>query len=418
MTPPSPIISLRRVGKEYILHKHKATTLKELVVKGVFLRDERSRFWALRDIGLDIARGETLAIIGSNGSGKSTLLNIIAGITEPTDGECAVGGLVAPLIELGVGFNSEFSGMENIFLNGILLGMTRDEIMAVCDDIIDFAEVRRFIYTPLYTYSSGMQMRLGFSVAIHSKADIFLCDEILTVGDNYFREKCRLALHRLKERGKTILLVTHDLGIVEEIADRMIWLEHGRIVDQGPAHDVLTRFYGDIYAGRRAQLPCLSYDLNAAVTQDMVRMGNRRATIDDVRMLDARGGPTWRLCIGDDLTIELDITCHEPIASLDCHVGIINDPQCIFTLIRSSHQGQVWRDLAAGPHRLRFTLPRLPLAPAPFSLSFAIAPDDKPDDPYDMHLRLYSFTVSPDEPGLVPAMAPLQWPMRVERRSR
>lgn len=416
MTSPSPIISLRGIGKEYILHKHKATTLKEIVVRGAFMRDEKKGFQALDGIDLDIRRGEVLAIIGSNGSGKSTLLNVIAGITEPTRGECAVGGIVAPLIELGVGFNAEFTGMENIFLNGILLGMTRDEIMTVCDDIIDFAELRRFIYTPLHTYSSGMQMRLGFSVAIHSHADIFLCDEILTVGDNYFREKSRRALHDLKARGKTILLVTHDLGIVEEIADRMIWLEHGRIVDQGPAHDVLTRFYGSIYEDRRRHLPFLDYDLNAAVTQDMVRMGNRRATIDNVRMLDAQGESSWRFQTGDDVTIELDITCHELLATLDCHLGIINDPQCIFTLIRSSHQGQVWRDLAAGAHRLRITLPRLPLAPAQFSLSLAIAPEDRPDDPYDMHLRLYSFTVSHVEAGMVPAMAPLQMPMSAERR--
>ncbi|GAB4313267.1 MAG: ABC transporter ATP-binding protein [Candidatus Sumerlaeia bacterium] len=416
--PPDPIISLSGVGKQYVLHKHKATTLKELVLKGAFRLDERSRFWALRDVTLDVRAGETLAIIGANGSGKSTLLNIVAGITTPTCGRCSVRGLVAPLIELGVGFNAEFTGMENIFLNGILLGMTRDEIMAVCDDIIDFAELRRFIYSPLHTYSSGMQMRLGFAVAVHSQADVFLFDEILTVGDNYFREKCRIALHDLKRRGKTILLVTHDLSIVEEIADRMVRIEAGHVTDDGPAGQVMARFFNSLYDDRLAQTPFIAYDLNAAVTQDMVRMGNGRALIERLRLFNQRGEQTWRFYTGDDLIIELHILCRQPIESLDCHVGIINDPACIFSLIRSSHQGAVWRNLAVGRHRLRVTLPALPLSPAQYSLSVAVTPVDRPDDPYDMQLRLYSFTVMPAKHGMMPAAAPIQLQMASQRRLR
>jgi lipopolysaccharide transport system ATP-binding protein len=199
-------------------------------------------FYALRDVTFTMDRGETVGIVGRNGSGKSTILKLIAGVTAPTKGEVRVAGRVSPLIELGAGFHPDLTGRENVHLNASLLGMSGKEINERYDDIVDYAELREFIDTPVKRYSSGMYMRLAFAVAVHSDPDVLLVDEVLGVGDGFFQEKCLATMHDFQRRGTTIVVVSHSLELITSFCERAIWLEHGSIVDEGPAAAVVHRY--------------------------------------------------------------------------------------------------------------------------------------------------------------------------------
>lgn len=199
-------------------------------------------FYALRDVTFRIGRGETVGIIGRNGSGKSTALKLMAGVMAPTEGEVRVRGRVSPLIELGAGFHPDLTGRENIHLNGSILGMSGREIDEQFDSIVDFAELREFIDTPVKRYSSGMYVRLGFSVAVHSNPQVLLVDEVLSVGDAFFQEKSLAKMHEFKAKGVTIVVVSHSMELIASFCHRVIWMEHGRVVADGRAAEVAGRY--------------------------------------------------------------------------------------------------------------------------------------------------------------------------------
>src|SRR5262245_41815440 len=196
-------------------------------------------FWALRDVSFEVARGETLDIIGHNGAGKSTILKLLSGVTAPTSGEIRISGRLSALIEIGSGFHPELTGRENVFLSGSILGMPRREIAGKLERIVDFAGVRDFIDTPVKHYSSGMYVRLGFSIAAHLEPDILLLDEVLAVGDAAFQVKCLERIHDLHRQGRTIVFISHDLASVERLCSRVLLLNHGRIIANGSARDVI-----------------------------------------------------------------------------------------------------------------------------------------------------------------------------------
>src|SRR3954462_4164645 len=208
------------------------------------MRDLRpdETFAALDDVTFAVPAGRTLGVIGRNGSGKSTLLKLVAGITKPTSGTVTVRGRISALIELGAGFHPEISGRENVFINGIMLGLSKREIQNRFDDIVDFAEMREFIDAPVKTYSSGMYMRLGFAVAINVDPDVLLVDEVLAVGDEGFTHKCLDKFAEFRRRGKTILLVTHSLGLVERFCDEALWLDHGHAGASGDPRRVVDAY--------------------------------------------------------------------------------------------------------------------------------------------------------------------------------
>jgi ABC-type polysaccharide/polyol phosphate transport system ATPase subunit len=218
--------------------------LKEFVLglPGLLSRKRDSYFWALKDVSFSVAKGECLGIIGRNGSGKSTLLSLLLGTMYPTLGNVSVSQRVTPLLALGAGFHPELTGRENILLNGVLLGLTRREVEEQSADIISFAEIARFIDMPVRTYSSGMSLRLGFSVAIHTKPQLLLIDEILAVGDEAFRKKSEAALVELIKGGLTTILVSHRLATVREICDRAIWIDEGRIMADGDPKAVTQEY--------------------------------------------------------------------------------------------------------------------------------------------------------------------------------
>jgi ABC-type polysaccharide/polyol phosphate transport system ATPase subunit len=234
-----PLIEARGLVKEFRVAHHQGS-LKRLVLS--FGRTRWDRHQALRGIDLSVWAGETVALIGRNGSGKSTLLSLIGKIYRPTAGVLAVRGRVSPLLELGAGFVWDLTGLENIYLNGAILGIPRKRLNYLADDIIEFAELREAIDTPIRTYSSGMLMRLGFSIAVHAESEILLVDEVLAVGDEAFQEKCYEQIERFQDMRRTILFVSHDMEAVRRVAPRTVWLHNGVLRADGPTEAVVPQY--------------------------------------------------------------------------------------------------------------------------------------------------------------------------------
>lgn len=236
----SAVVSVRNLRKVFTLTHSGAASLKTAILW--WRNRRREQLEVLKGISFDLNPGETLAIVGKNGAGKSTLLSLLARVYKPTGGEIQINGRVAPLLELGAGFHPDLSGRENVFFNGVILGLSRKEILARTPDIIKFAELERHIDAPVRTYSSGMLARLGFAVAVHVDADILIVDEVLAVGDYEFEEKCYARIEEFRKAGGSILFVSHDLEAVASIADRCIWLKGGVIAMEGSPHAVLEAY--------------------------------------------------------------------------------------------------------------------------------------------------------------------------------
>lgn len=234
------VIDVKNVSKHFNVYYDKANTLKERAI--FWKRNNHEVRKVLNDINVQIKSGETVALIGVNGSGKSTLLKLMTKIIYPNEGEIEVKGKLTSMLELGAGFHPDFSGMENIYFNASIFGLSKKEIDNRLEDIIEFSELRDYIDNPVRTYSSGMYMRLAFSIAINVDADILLIDEILSVGDKHFQDKCFNKMQELKKEGKTIVLVTHDLGAAQRLCDRTIWLSNGKIRMDGNTVEVLDQY--------------------------------------------------------------------------------------------------------------------------------------------------------------------------------
>jgi ABC-type polysaccharide/polyol phosphate transport system ATPase subunit len=238
-----PTIQIRGVSVRYRLAKEKPKTLQEYVIQRLKGRKmDYEDFWALKNINLEVRKGETLGIIGHNGAGKSTLLKVIARVLKPTEGTVAVNGNIAPLIELGAGFDMELTGMENIYLNASILGLSRKKIEEIIPPVVDFSELHEFIYSPLKSYSSGMVARLGFSIATEVNPDILIVDEILAVGDERFKKKCDERILGFRERGVTMLLVSHSMADIERLCSKVLWFDHGMPKMYGDPESVIKAY--------------------------------------------------------------------------------------------------------------------------------------------------------------------------------
>lgn len=239
-----PIIEARNLEKEFRIRMNRGS-LKAFVLSGGKLQTQLVH--ALRGLDLNIYPGESVALVGRNGSGKSTFLSLVARIYRPSSGTLAIHGQVAPLLELGAGFHVDLTGRENVELNGVILGLTRQEVAERLDSIVDFAELHEFFDAPLRTYSSGMALRLGFAIAVNTKAEILVVDEALAVGDEEFQEKCFAKIEELKAAGKTILFVSHDMTDVTRTATRAIWMEHGKVRQDGEPHTIVEEYLRDAH---------------------------------------------------------------------------------------------------------------------------------------------------------------------------
>lgn len=234
-------LQVHNISKSFHLARRKRDSLREYLAHPL-TKTEYNTLHALKNISFDVKAGEFLGIIGKNGSGKSTLLRILAGIYEPDQGSILRHGKISPFLELGVGFNPELTGRENVYLSGSILGLRRKQINQIYNHIVSFAQVERFMDQPLKNFSSGMTVRLAFSLAIHSVADILLLDEVLAVGDQEFQTKCFDVFQNFKRDGKTIILVSHSLDVMKDFCDRVIWIDQGKIVAQGSPAEMITRY--------------------------------------------------------------------------------------------------------------------------------------------------------------------------------
>jgi lipopolysaccharide transport system ATP-binding protein len=250
----TPVIRVEELGKKYIISheaREKYTALRDVIsrkakkiLKGNMVqKSSKEDFWALKDVSFEVTKGEAIGIIGPNGAGKSTLLKLLSRITEPTNGVIEIDGSVATLLEVGTGFHPELTGLENIYLNGAILGMKRPEIRKKFDEIVDFSGVEKFLDTPVKRYSNGMYMRLAFAVAAHLEPDILIIDEVLAVGDAEFQEKCLGKMNEVtKKDGRTVLFVSHNLSAVQQLCQRSIWLQNGRLCQAGQTKNVIEQY--------------------------------------------------------------------------------------------------------------------------------------------------------------------------------
>ena len=363
-------------------------SLKAALMRGG--RASYEEFWALRDVSFDIPRGATFGLMGVNGSGKSTLLKCIAGILQPDGGRVSSTGTMAALLELGSGFHPELSGRENVYLNGSILGLSRRELDARFDEIVDFAGVARFIDQPVKNYSSGMYVRLGFSVAINVEPEILLVDEVLAVGDQAFQEKCMAKFAEFRRSGRTVVLVSHALGSMRTMCDEIAWLDAGQLVETGSPQEIIDRYSE------------ASHDTQA-IPGAGSRWGSGEAQLSDVSLLDRDGLPTTLVHTGDGVTIRLRWETSRPV----------EEP--VFGLTLWTREGvEIWSqhtrdaefpvDRIEGRGEVDVDIPDLVLLPGAYSLSASIV-DQSLTHQYDYRHHCYAFDVGPgprrDSGGLV-----------------
>ncbi|MGA2130824.1 MAG: ABC transporter ATP-binding protein [Bryobacteraceae bacterium] len=307
------MVLVQNVSKLYKLYRRPSDRLREALPFGpAKLHDD---FWALRDISFQVEKGETLALVGPNGSGKSTLLQIVAGILQPTQGRVVTRGRIAALLELGAGFNPEFTGRENVFLNGEIMGLSRAEIERAMPSIEAFAEIGDFIARPVKEYSSGMYVRLAFSTAIHVDPEILIVDEALAVGDAVFANRCVRKFEELRERKITVLFVSHDLGLVKQLSDRAILLLNGRMEAQGTPSDAINRYIGLVLEKQQSRQE-KQRRFGASY-----RHGDGRSEILGVELLNAEREPVETVNGGDTVTVRVRCRFFEP--ACDPMVGIL-----------------------------------------------------------------------------------------------
>jgi ABC-type polysaccharide/polyol phosphate transport system ATPase subunit len=415
-------IQVTRASKVYRLYSRRRqfATLKSALLGRSLLRDLEpdETFAALNDVSFTLPTGRTLGVIGRNGSGKSTLLKLVAGITKPTTGSVTVNGRISALIELGAGFHPEISGRENVFINGIMLGLTKKEIVRRFDEIVGFAELEQFIDAPVKTYSSGMYMRLGFAVAIHVDPDVLLVDEVLAVGDEGFTHKCLDKFAEFKRRGKTILLVTHSLGLVERFCDEALWLDGGRLKGMGDPRRIVGAYVTDVETAEETELAAgdaraqesvviVSPDEPASAVLPDHPLETAEAPADMFRATEGRWGSreveiTDVLLTAGDLErshvfhsgqpLEIRIRLRAPLATDDFVIGIgLFNAEGVCCYGTNTSLEELRGERIFGDAEAIFTIDSLDLIEGTYKLDVAVHKAD--GYPYDYHRLLYTFRV-------------------------
>jgi lipopolysaccharide transport system ATP-binding protein len=312
------VISVQNVSKVYHLYHH---PFDRVLGALALSRKRKAEFWALRDISLHVEKGEVFALLGPNGSGKSTLLQIISGILQPTSGRVLISGRVAALLELGAGFNPEFSGRENVYLNGEILGLSRQELDEIFPRIEAFAEIGQFIDRPVKEYSTGMYIRLAFSTAIHVDPEVLIVDEALAVGDAIFASRCIQKFEELRRKNVTVLLVSHDLGLIKRLADRAAFMLNGKIVMQGAPKDAVNQYVGFVLDRERSGidpstgLPRESVAAGPISKKTSFRHGDAASRVTDVQILNSFGETCHAFRPGESINIRVRAMFQKPVSN-------------------------------------------------------------------------------------------------------
>jgi ABC-2 type transport system ATP-binding protein/lipopolysaccharide transport system ATP-binding protein len=380
-------ISVEGVSKVFELHSDRRTNIKERFVRG--RPKGADQFWALRDISFEVPRGSTYGLIGHNGSGKSTMLKLLASIHRPTSGNVLAAGRVSSMIELGAGFHPELSGRENIFLNGSILGMTRKQIDASLEEIIEFSGIPgQFIDAPVKVYSSGMYVRLGFAIAVNLDPEILLIDEIVAVGDEDFQRKCFDHLYKLRRKGVTICFVSHSLPLVQTLCDHALWLDHGQMKAEGKALSVVDSYLREVNRAEASRLGDAD-----ELDDSRSRRGTREITISKLEFLDASGTASPIGTTGEALTIRMHYDVHdpvdEPVFGLAFHHESgthVSGP--------NSREGGVMTGTPTGAGHVDFQMDRLLLQPGAYVVSAAVV-DTTMAHVYDYRDQAFALHVQP-----------------------
>ena len=354
----TPAITAQGVWKNFRLYHERNRYIKAAVLRGRRARYEE--FWALQDVSLEVPHGATVGVIGSNGSGKSTLLKCLTGIYTPERGSITIDGNVAALLELGAGFHAELSGRENIYLNGSILGMSKKEIDTKFDSIVEFAGLEQFIDTPVKNFSSGMVVRLGFSIATHVEPEVLLIDEILAVGDQAFQRKSTEKIEQFRREGRTILVVSHSLGLVQQLCNTVVWLEKGRVKMVGDANDVIASYTGNTY-GNFAQVDAGS----------KTRWGTGDAQVTQVSLVDAAEQPLDTIASGGEIRVAIELNSHVRLESPVVHVKL-ETMTGELVWATSTQRGTATLRVLDGPARALLHMPNVPLAEGTYYVSVVI----------------------------------------------
>ncbi|MDX1582129.1 MAG: ABC transporter ATP-binding protein [Thermoanaerobaculia bacterium] len=368
-------IRISEVTKKYRLFGRRTQfqTLKSALLRRELVLPEEGTITALRDISFRVEQGEAFGVIGPNGSGKSTLLKLVSGILKPTEGEIDVRGRIAALIELGAGFHPEISGRENVYINGIMMGLTRREIDQRFDQIVEFAGIGEFLDQPVKTYSSGMYVRLGFAVAVHLDPDILLIDEVLSVGDEEFSQKCIARIQEMKLKGVTLLFVTHQLDLVRQLCDRALWLDHGRICGLGDPVRVVDSYLQRVSGGETAdeeEVDEAGDEEEEEGSGEEERWGSGEVLIRRVSLFDSKGRELVALGGESHVEVEFAVEVREPQEDCVFGVGIFHaDGTCVYGTNTDIEGWQTDRVDSYGT--VRFTMPSLSLVAGNYRIDVA-----------------------------------------------
>ncbi len=375
-------VTARDVSRRFLVYPQRQVTLKEAIVRRRHLR--RKEVWAVRHASFEIEPGEAVGVVGRNGSGKTTLLRMIAGIFAPTSGGLEVGGHVASLLELGAGFHPDFTGRENVYMNGAIHGLKRKYVSEKMDEIVSFAELEDFIDVPVRTYSAGMYMRLGFSIAAHIDPDVLLLDEVFAVGDESFQRKCMGKILDLKQRGRTLLFVSHSAPAVERLCERAMLLNAGELVADGPARDAIAQY----------QRMLAEEEDPAERSAGLHEWGTGEARVVEVSLEDGSGEERRQFLSGQALVIRLRIAALKVIPPPRVTIEFRDANGSLLGVSEVEAEELGW-DGSPGTVELLFSSSRLPLADGRFQVSVALS---RPDSARQFH-RLdpaVEFTVFPD----------------------
>jgi lipopolysaccharide transport system ATP-binding protein len=352
-------IRVEHASRHFRGYSQSVRTLKEVVLARNGTRATEVR--AIQDVSLAVDPGEAVGLIGRNGSGKTTLLSLIGGIVRPSSGRVEAGGRVASLLALGAGFHPDFSGRDNVYLNGSIYGLKRAQIRSLMDEIVAFAELERFIDFPVRTYSSGMYMRLGFAVAAHIHADVLLLDEVFAVGDEEFQRKCFGKIYEFKQRGGTIVFVSHDASSVERLCERAVLLRDGRVELDGSTQEAIARYH-KLLADERDP---------AESAAGLSEYGSGEVRIVQARLLGPEGAERLQLAAGEPLTVELRIVAREavppPVVSLE-----LRDEAGLLLASSAQDTAELGWEEQPGERTLRFAVEHPPLADGRFRLRFEL----------------------------------------------
>ena len=352
-----PAIIVDSVSKNFRLYHERNRYIKAAILRGRRARYEE--FWALEDVSFEVEHGSTLGLIGSNGSGKSTMLKCLTGIYRPDKGRITVNGNIAALLELGSGFHPELSGRENIYLNAAILGLSKKDAQRQFDSIVEFAGLERFIDTAVKNYSSGMQIRLGFSIAAHVEPEILLIDEVLTVGDQTFQRKSSEKIEQFRREGRTIVVVSHSLASVQQLCKEVIWLEKGHMMMRGPAAEVISAYTGESYAQ------------HAAMDADFrERWGPEEVRIDRIDLLSDSGEKIERVETNGAITISTQLTAQTSVRAPVVKVSISKlDGDIVWS--STSRKSDLGLGNLNNPVVVNIAIPKLPLLEGTYYISVA-----------------------------------------------